>query len=130
MADYKLLPGGGALRLADNASVPADPHNTDWQAYQAWLAAGNAPLSADPLPAPVPPKPTPREWLERLLSDRQQVVVDAMLGNPGAGRLWIVRALGTGSIDVTDPETIQGVNAMRAAGILISDAERDALLAP
>jgi hypothetical protein len=35
------------LRLADNAFIPFDPDNTDYQAYLKWLEEGNTPLPAD-----------------------------------------------------------------------------------
>jgi hypothetical protein len=31
-------------RLPDNATIPNDEENTDWQQYQVWLSQGNTPL--------------------------------------------------------------------------------------
>lgn len=42
--------GGGVIRLSDYASIPADPSNNDFIEYKAWVARGNSPLSADPIP--------------------------------------------------------------------------------
>ena len=35
------------LRIADNAYIPFDPQNSDYQAYLKWVAEGNTPLPAD-----------------------------------------------------------------------------------
>ena len=37
----------GVLRLSDNAFIPFDPDNTDYQAYLKWVEAGNTPQAAD-----------------------------------------------------------------------------------
>jgi len=44
---YQLTQGNTILRTADNAFIPLDPANTDYQAYLAWLAEGNEPLPAE-----------------------------------------------------------------------------------
>ena len=59
---FQLTNGDTILRLADNAFIPPDPANADYQQYQAWVAAGNTPE-----PAPAPPAPvvlTPAEKLK------------------------------------------------------------------
>jgi len=57
MAEYQLIapmPGietqmRTVLRIADQAYIPFDEANRDYQAYLAWLAEGNEP---DPAPEP------------------------------------------------------------------------------
>jgi len=40
-------PAPQVKRLADNAFIPFDPDNTDYQEYLKWVAEGNEPLPAD-----------------------------------------------------------------------------------
>jgi hypothetical protein len=52
---YKLQPNHpitgeesqSVMRLSDNACIPFDPANTDYQAYLKWVAEGNTPLPAE-----------------------------------------------------------------------------------
>jgi hypothetical protein len=45
---YKLLKmNQGVQRLSDNAFIPFDPANTDYQAYLKWLDEGNEPEPAE-----------------------------------------------------------------------------------
>jgi len=51
---YQLTSGDSIVRLTDNAFIPPDPANTDYQKYLLWLEEGNEPLPPDPEPTPEP----------------------------------------------------------------------------
>jgi hypothetical protein len=47
MTMYKLTQGQTVQRLLDNAYIPFDPANTDYQAFLRWCDEGNVPEPAD-----------------------------------------------------------------------------------
>ena len=52
--NYQLTNSTTIKRLSDNAFIPPDPENTDYQEYLRWLEEGNEPLPPDPIPEPEP----------------------------------------------------------------------------
>jgi len=52
MKTYKLIANSDGsvntiIRIEDNACIPFDPANTDYQAYLKWVSEGNTPEPAD-----------------------------------------------------------------------------------
>jgi len=114
------------VRDADGASIPPDPRNADWQAYQAWLAAGNTPAPY----TPPPPPPTVLSYLQfRALftASENQAIITAAQSNH-ALLDWLLQAVGAGQITLSDAAVKAGLDTLVAAG-LITSARETAILA-
>ena len=105
--------------------MPSDPL---FPAVAAAAEGQDLPPEPEPEPIVIPPRlPTPREFMDRLTEARQAEITAAAMGN-AAVMLWLLRLLGATEVDPAHPETIAGVGALRAAGV-ITQPEAEALLA-
>ena len=85
---YKLIKDSQTVqRLADNAFVPADPTNTDYQQSLAWLAEGNTPEPAD-IPPVVIPDISMRQARLALLADGLLDDIEAAMSTPEYKIWW------------------------------------------
>lgn len=107
---YTLTSGTTVIRDADDACIPPDPRNADWQAYEAWLAAGNRPNPAPQLPAP-PLTLTFLKFMALFSAAEQAAIANS---SDTQTRLFLLMATGAGALDLSSVEVIAGVNYLAA----------------
>ena len=128
MATYALVttPVGTAVERSDGVYIPADPSNVDWQTYQTWLKAGNAPT---PMAAPAPARPqfTFLQFLGLFTASEQTAIVastDAQV------RLFLLMAAGASSVSLTDQRTTQGLAYLASIDLITPTREAAILASP
>lgn len=124
MASYRLTSGNAVIRVSDGATIPDDPRNADWQAYQAWLAVPNTP---DPYVAPPSPPvyiPTATVLSRRTLAEYtaiRQAAAAQLAGGNGQLEQWLDMArVSPSGINPADTTTTAAVAALVGAGLLTS----------
>lgn len=110
---YTLIANSTSVtRDADQAIIPDDPRNADWQTYQLWLSTGNTP---NPAPAPPPPPPPTLSFLQfmALFTSAEQ---DAIIASSDTQtKMFVIMAAGSGGLQLTNAQVIAGVNYLATA---------------
>ncbi len=111
------LSTSGVVRDSDGASIPNDPRNADWQAFQEWQQAGGVPNPA--LPQEAPPVELRALDLLALFTPAQQ---DAVIASTDIGVCkFRFLALAANNIHLADQRVSAGLDACIAAGIITTD---------
>ena len=98
MAAYQLIANAtSVVRESDGAIIPADPANRDYQAYEAWLVAGN---TADSAPVPAKPSIIPiQAFWARFTAAEQAAIQTAAAATPAIAH-GMTFALAAGQVNL------------------------------
>lgn len=131
-AAYQQLPYGSVvrqsaavLRTADNVKIAFDPNDPNYQTYVAWLQAGNVPDPETPAASRVV---SPLQFMARFTPSEQLQIAGTALVQPELS-LWLLRLAAATQIDLVNVQTLAGVQALVAYGLIPQD-RADAVLAP
>jgi hypothetical protein len=78
---YKLTNTDSIIRIADGASIPANPANTDYAEYLLWVKAGNTATAADAIPDPTYQENRVKEYPP--IGDQLDLLYKDMLADKG-----------------------------------------------
>ena len=118
---YKLTLTTYILRVEDNANIPNDEGNTDYQDYLTWVGEGNVAIPADVVIAPVIANScTPLQFLDLFTQQEQLAVVTAAKNYPQL-QLWYDRLLAAQEVLQDDVRVAEGLDALIAGGLITAD---------
>jgi hypothetical protein len=117
--------GVTAFGLSAGAFIPPDPANVEWQCYLAWEAAGNTPLAA---PVAVPSTVVSKSAFLALFTSAELTGIATAAQTTPAVNVWLITAEAYDTINLADPLTKSGLDALVAGGLLTS-ARETAILA-
>ena len=77
MSHQQIRDSNVILRTSDNANIPEDANNRDWQEYQTWLADGNEPLPPEPISLDI----RRSDALAKVLAKRDEELTKVVISN-------------------------------------------------